>query len=189
MLQPHFERYARSGPGNNVIRWVGTESGLPSYPLCGSLGLIFVRACFISPLVRWSTAQNSLDYGAGEPNGTQFVPAEVHTHQLSSIDITSHCISSHRLIHVLHSLLVCQHVHIRFVRSFRMIFFRCSAATADGFTPEGGCWFYDPTFEPKSLQQLIQTYHQSVGQNAFLLVSSLPFVLSTLTVISTCFVA
>jgi hypothetical protein len=45
----------------------------------------------------------------------------------------------------------------------------------DGFSPYAGCWFYDPAFVPKTLQQLVQTYHQSIGQNGFLLVSFLPF--------------
>ncbi len=31
----------------------------------------------LSRIDSWSTAENSLDAGAGQPNGTQFVPAEV----------------------------------------------------------------------------------------------------------------
>ena len=64
-LQPHAVLQSGSMPAKN-IRWVGTETGLPSYPI-------------------WSTG--SLDangvpaWGAGDPFGPVFVPAETDTTQ------------------------------------------------------------------------------------------------------------
>ena len=57
-LQPNAMAF--QGPGNNVIRWVGTEDGHAPYPT-------------------WSTAQSSWDAGAGDPNAPVWVPAESDT--------------------------------------------------------------------------------------------------------------
>eukprot|EP01064_Diplonema_japonicum_P023838 TRINITY_DN3427_c0_g1_i1.p1 TRINITY_DN3427_c0_g1~~TRINITY_DN3427_c0_g1_i1.p1 ORF type:complete len:560 (+),score=179.98 TRINITY_DN3427_c0_g1_i1:64-1680(+) len=57
-LQP--TAVAFGGPGKNVVRWCGTESGHLSYPY-------------------WSTASAVNDCTRGEPNGAVFVPAEADT--------------------------------------------------------------------------------------------------------------
>jgi len=51
---------AFQGPGENVIRWPGTESGHPKQPF-------------------WSTAKSSLDAGPGSPDGAVFTPGEADT--------------------------------------------------------------------------------------------------------------
>ena len=33
--------------------------------------------------------------------------------------------------------------------------------------PYGGCWFYNEGMVPKSLEELVSSYHDSVGKNAF----------------------
>jgi alpha-L-fucosidase len=58
MYQPQAVYFGGSMPYNN-IRWVGTESGTPSYPV-------------------WSNADPG-SYGTGNPNGTVFMPAESDT--------------------------------------------------------------------------------------------------------------
>ena len=59
-LQPHAVYFGGCPDGNrNVIRWVGTESGEPAYPI-------------------WSTAQNCAG-GLGTPKGNDFCPAETDT--------------------------------------------------------------------------------------------------------------
>ena len=40
--------------------------------------------------------------------------------------------------------------------------------------PYGGCWFYNPTMHPKSLSELVSSYHDSVGKNAFWLLDWTP---------------
>lgn len=40
--------------------------------------------------------------------------------------------------------------------------------------PYGGCWFYNPTMHPKSLHELVSSYHDSVGKNAFWLLDWTP---------------
>jgi alpha-L-fucosidase len=40
--------------------------------------------------------------------------------------------------------------------------------------PYGGCWFYNSGMVPKSLSQLVSTYHDSIGKNAFLLLDWSP---------------
>eukprot|EP01060_Flectonema_neradi_P003842 TRINITY_DN12502_c0_g1_i1.p1 TRINITY_DN12502_c0_g1~~TRINITY_DN12502_c0_g1_i1.p1 ORF type:complete len:537 (+),score=80.63 TRINITY_DN12502_c0_g1_i1:58-1668(+) len=57
-LQPNTVAF--QGPGKNVVRWCGTESGHPQYPL-------------------WSTANSSGTSGQGSPDAPEFVPAEVDT--------------------------------------------------------------------------------------------------------------
>lgn len=57
-LQPHAIAFQGCGNVNN-IRWVGTESGMPGYPL-------------------WSTAQDCA-FGQGSPSGNTFCPAETDT--------------------------------------------------------------------------------------------------------------
>ena len=57
-LQPNTVSF--QGPGRNVARWCGTESGHPQYPV-------------------WSTADSSGNPGQGSPDGKVFVPAEVDT--------------------------------------------------------------------------------------------------------------
>lgn len=57
-LQPHAVDF-QSCSDRNQIRWVGTESGEPGYPL-------------------WSTANNCA-YGLGNPHGNTFCPAETDT--------------------------------------------------------------------------------------------------------------
>ena len=57
-LQPHAIAFQGCSSLNN-IRWVGTESGKPGYPL-------------------WSTSQNCA-YGQGSPTGNVFCPAETDT--------------------------------------------------------------------------------------------------------------
>ena len=61
-LQPHAVYFGGCSKTNN-LRWVGTESGEPSYPI-------------------WSTAmatKSGCDYGSGSVNGTVFCPAETDT--------------------------------------------------------------------------------------------------------------
>ena len=61
-LQPHAVYFGGCSKTNN-LRWVGTESGEPSYPI-------------------WSTAMGSglaCQYGSGDVNGTIFCPAETDT--------------------------------------------------------------------------------------------------------------
>lgn len=58
-LQPHAIAFQGCGSNQNNIRWVGTESGKPGYPL-------------------WSTAQDCA-YGQGSPAGNVFCPAETDT--------------------------------------------------------------------------------------------------------------
>ena len=57
-LQPHAVYFGGCAEKNN-IRWVGTESGTPGYPI-------------------WSTATNCAA-GLGDPNGNVFCPAETDT--------------------------------------------------------------------------------------------------------------
>ena len=57
-LQPHAVSFQGCGDVNN-IRWVGTESGKPGYPL-------------------WSTSQDCA-FGQGSPDGNVFCPAETDT--------------------------------------------------------------------------------------------------------------
>ena len=57
-LQPHAVYFGGCAE-NNIIRWVGTESGSPGYPI-------------------WSTATNCAA-GLGDPNGNVFCPAETDT--------------------------------------------------------------------------------------------------------------
>ena len=58
--QPHAAYFQGSTQDyRNVIRWVGTESGEPAYPI-------------------WSTSQNC-GAGQGSPNGNAFCPAETDT--------------------------------------------------------------------------------------------------------------
>lgn len=57
-LQTHAVAFEFSG-GVNGIRWVGTESGMPSYPI-------------------WSTSMDCTD-GSGDPYGNTFCPAETDT--------------------------------------------------------------------------------------------------------------
>lgn len=45
-----------------------------------------------------------------------------------------------------------------------------SALTA----PYGGCWFYNAGMKPKSLEELVSSYHDSVGKNAFWLLDWSP---------------
>lgn len=40
--------------------------------------------------------------------------------------------------------------------------------------PYGGCWFFNPTMHPKSLHELVSSYHDSVGKNAFWLLDWTP---------------
>ena len=40
--------------------------------------------------------------------------------------------------------------------------------------PYGGCWFYNPGMHPKSLQELVSSYHDTVGKNAFWLLDWTP---------------
>lgn len=40
--------------------------------------------------------------------------------------------------------------------------------------PYGGCWFYNPSMVPKSLSELVSSYHDSVGRNAFMLLDWTP---------------
>jgi alpha-L-fucosidase len=40
--------------------------------------------------------------------------------------------------------------------------------------PYGGCWFYNADMHPKSLQELVSSYHDSVGKNAFWLLDWSP---------------
>ena len=57
-LQPHAVYFGGCAE-NNIIRWVGTESGTPGYPI-------------------WSAATNCAA-GLGDPNGNVFCPAETDT--------------------------------------------------------------------------------------------------------------
>eukprot|EP00698_Gefionella_okellyi_P025619 TRINITY_DN9444_c0_g1_i2.p1 TRINITY_DN9444_c0_g1~~TRINITY_DN9444_c0_g1_i2.p1 ORF type:complete len:328 (-),score=60.50 TRINITY_DN9444_c0_g1_i2:126-1109(-) len=57
-LQPNAVAF--QGPGKNVIRWVGTESGHAPTPC-------------------WSTSDSDLAYGAGSPTGSVWAPAETDT--------------------------------------------------------------------------------------------------------------
>eukprot|EP01052_Picozoa_sp_SAG31_P041190 SAG31_NODE_6178_length_2136_cov_0.998036_2_plen_403_part_00 len=40
--------------------------------------------------------------------------------------------------------------------------------------PYGGCWFYNSALKPKSLTELVSSYHDSVGRNAFWLLDWSP---------------
>ena len=57
-LQPHAVYFGGCAKTNN-LRWIGTESGMPGYPI-------------------WSTA-NDCQAGQGDPNGNVFCPAESDT--------------------------------------------------------------------------------------------------------------
>ena len=43
-----------------------------------------------------------------------------------------------------------------------------------GTTTAGGCWFYNKGMAPKSLHELVGSYHDSVGKNAFWLLDWTP---------------
>ena len=101
------------GPGRNVIRWAGTESGHVKPPY-------------------WSAAESSLTAGAGAASAPVFSPAECDT-----------C-------------------------------FQGGRRDLAGGAPYGGCWFYNADLEPKSLAELVSTYHDSLGSNCFLLLDWTP---------------
>lgn len=116
-LQP--KAVAFQGPGQNVVRWAGTESGHPRYPM-------------------WSTSQDrpgsAPTKGPGDPNGTKFVPAEADT-----------CFQGPK-----------------------------SGAKHGERGPYGGCWFYNHGDGPKSLEELVSVYHDTVGANTNLLLDWTP---------------
>lgn len=92
-LQPGAVAF--QGPGENVIRWGGTETGHIQYPF-------------------WSAAKSSRNAGPGSIDGSVFAPGEADT-------------------------------------TF------------------GGGWFWNGG-SPKNMSELISSYHDSVGSNAFWLV-------------------
>ena len=102
--QPHAGYFGGTVAGGANVRWVGTESGTPAYPV-------------------WSTAATYAAAGAGTPGGAIFNPAEVDT-TLYAID------------------------H----------------------------WFWSPSpgFKIRSLAELVDVYHHSVGSNGGLLMNLTP---------------
>ena len=56
-LQPHVVAFGAAGLCASPARWVGTESGFAPYPC-------------------WSTVKSISDDGAGDPNGSLWIPAE-----------------------------------------------------------------------------------------------------------------
>ncbi len=56
-LQPHVVAFGAAGLCASPARWVGTESGFAPYPC-------------------WSTVKAISDDGAGDPNGSLWIPAE-----------------------------------------------------------------------------------------------------------------
>jgi len=90
--QPHAVAFGGHGVTKNQVRWVGTESGLPDYPI-------------------WSTG---LD-GGGDPESTQWQPAG-----------------------------------------------------CDTTLQQGDHWFYEPQVGIRSLEELIDVYHATVGANGVL---------------------
>ena len=71
-LQPNAIVFQGPIGHKNVVRWVGTESGKPRYPV-------------------WSTANSSLDDGSGSPDAPVFVPAEADTcftvHKTEAVEV------------------------------------------------------------------------------------------------------
>ena len=53
-------------------------------------------------------------------------------------------------------------------------------ARIGGAAPYGGCWFYNAKMQPKSLSELVSSYHDSVGHNAFWLLDWTPTPTGTL---------
>jgi hypothetical protein len=55
---------------------------------------------------------------------------------------------------------------------------RCMTTAGGGTVsdgaPYGGCWFYNKGMQPKSLTELVSSYHDSVGKNAFWLLDWSP---------------
>jgi len=111
-LQPNAVAF--QGPGDNVIRWAGTEGGHVAPPF-------------------WSSAESSLTAGKGEPFGPVWSPAEADT-----------C-------------------------------FQSACSTGEDLPgPYGGCWFYNSDLCPKKLSELVSSYHDSIGTNAFMLLDWTP---------------
>lgn len=52
--------------------------------------------------------------------------------------------------------------------------FQTSAGDIPLKAPFGGCWFYNAKMVPKSLPELVMHYHDSIGQNAFMLLDWTP---------------
>jgi len=109
-LQP--KAVAFQGPGENSIRWCGTEGGHVKYPF-------------------WSTETRRGLKGPGDPHGAVFAPGEADT-----------CFQTGRGV----------------------------GATG----PYGGCWFYNHGMVPKSLPELVSSYHDTVGSNSFWLLDWTP---------------
>lgn len=115
-LQPNAVAF--QGPGANIVRWVGTESGHAAYPC-------------------WSANSAKGVRGSGAFGGPVFDPAEADT---------------------------------------------CFQGSKGGkkdeknapSAPYGGCWFFNNNLVPKTLAELVDTYHLTVGSNALLLLDWSP---------------
>jgi len=103
----------------------------------------------------WSAAESSLTAGKGDPFGAVWAPGECDTCFQGSSCSTNQDESAGAAT----ALSLRSNLH---------------PEQQQAGNPYGGCWFYNQGLCPKSLSELVSSYHDSVGHNAFWLLDWTP---------------
>ena len=171
-LQPDAVAFQGPDVGTqpNLIRWAGTEGGHVKYPFWSAANTLGVNA--------------SAKPGQGDPNGKVFAPGEADTCFQVPYCQTPHALARRMEFYVLMCFsmysricVLCTHVFLYTYMQGGSLAPESDAATdapVSASGPYGGCWFYNKGMHPKSLQELVSSYHDTVGKNAFWLLDWTP---------------